>query len=328
MFEQLNFFVSFFAGVISFLSPCVFPLVPSFLLYLSGSTSAKPTTTGANGAAPMQRRLLVVRTLFFISGFILLFVILGYVFSSAGILLGRLSVVINIVAGSIVVLLGIHQIFNIFRFLQFEAKIRSLSKVGGNMSAFIAGVAFGAGWSPCIGPLLTSILLLASQSSDASVGIVYLSLYGLGLGAPFVLIAASISAQRMRAFLNRYTQRIKRAGGVMLIVIGLLIIFGRFRVFNSALARWGRALHDIALHRPTTALWIGASAYLILTAWFVYRLIRAAVGRGGRALRSRSLRMGIHGGLAAVCTTLFVLELVGTINTVELVSRWFQFQGV
>ena len=291
MFDHINFFISFIAGVVSFLSPCVFPLVPSFLFYLGGDASQRIQEQDGDDAHHTHKRILLLRTLFFVCGFTVVFVVLGYIFSSAGILLGQLSVTINIVAGSLIILLGLHQLFNIFRFLQFDLRANALTKVQGNFSALVAGIAFGAGWSPCIGPLLTSILLLASQSATARIGVVYLSLYGIGLGLPFILIATCIPFKKISTLFKRHAQTIKRVSGIMLVVIGLLVLLGRWRLLNTTIVYFGTRLQQFPMHHPAVAYWGTLAGYVGIASAFGYRMLvllgvkkiqknRGAAGRG------------------------------------------------
>ena len=290
MFDHINFFISFVAGVASFLSPCVFPLVPSFLFYLGGHASQRIQEQDGDDAH-MYKHILLLRTLFFVCGFTVVFVVLGYIFSSAGILLGRLSVIIDIVAGSLIILLGLHQLFNLFRFLQFELRANVLTKVQGNFSALVAGIAFGAGWSPCIGPLLTSILVLASQSATARIGVVYLSLYGIGLGLPFILIATCIPFKKISTLFKRHAQTIKRVSGIMLVVIGLLVLLGRWRLINTTIIYFGTRLQQFPVQHPTIAYWGTLAGYFGIASAFGYRILvllgvkkiwktRGAAGRG------------------------------------------------
>jgi cytochrome c-type biogenesis protein len=148
---------AFVAGLLSFLSPCVLPLVSSWLIYLSGAE-------GENGGSGLPRSRLVLATLCFILGFSTVFIVLSLLFSSFFMFLGNLNSLINIIAGGVIVIFGLNILFNFIPFLNYEKRFHFARGPRNFLGAFTVGLAFGAGWTPCIGPILGSILLMAGQS--------------------------------------------------------------------------------------------------------------------------------------------------------------------
>jgi len=196
------------AGLLSCLSPCVLPLIPSYLGVLGGSRSAW------------------TRALAFIAGFTLVFVALGASASFLGqwlaphkILLGRLGGVLIIVFG--VFMLGIWRPF------AMQRDYRALLGRAGRSGPLLLGVAFGFGWSPCIGPILGSILTLAAASQSLGTGVALLAVYSVGLAIPFMLLAFFWQRLNTRA-LSRYTHLLERAGGALLVTVGVLMVTGEF----------------------------------------------------------------------------------------------------
>ena len=236
MTGDITILLAFSAGLLSFLSPCVLPLIPSYFGILGGvGLSSRP-------------RLLFAAT-GFVLGFSVIFVTMGMVISTTFLLMGGASRYINIAAGIIVIVLGLNIIFDFLSFLNYE-KRPFLQKqmqaqdapglIRGVAAAFLAGAAFGAGWMPCIGPMLTSILLMAGQSGQAAAAAFYLSVYSLGLGLPFLAAALFINIfLKHSSRLRPYMPLIRRLSGALLIVIGLLILTGQY----SALNIWLQQFH-------------------------------------------------------------------------------------
>jgi cytochrome c-type biogenesis protein len=230
-----SIFLTFAAGLLSFLSPCVLPLIPSYLSILGGAASS------AREGEPVKqnRSVLLITTISFILGFTVVFIVLSIIISTTFLLMGGWAKYIRAAAGVIVIILGLNYIFDFISVLNYEKRLHTSGKLGGQAGAFLAGAAFGAGWTPCIGPILTGVLFLAGQSGQAGVAALYLALYSLGLGLPFLLAAAFfdrffVSAQWFRAHLPL----IKKISGVLLIVMGILILTGRFSVLNTVLHKW------------------------------------------------------------------------------------------
>ncbi len=156
--NNINFFVAFAAGVLSFLSPCVLPLIPSYLSLVGG------VSVHELDGKRRQRSKVFIRTVLFVLGFSTVFILLGVLFSGTGGFLTGATQIVNIVAGSLIILLGLNFVFNFWKFLNFEKKLHMRSSPTGSVGALLLGMAFGAGWTPCVGPILASILCLAGSS--------------------------------------------------------------------------------------------------------------------------------------------------------------------
>jgi cytochrome c-type biogenesis protein len=230
MSEDLSAVLAFGAGLLSFLSPCVLPLIPSYLSLLGG------TASGSGGGSAKPR--LIAVTVSFILGFSAVFVALSLLFSAGFALMGGAAQYITLASGSIVILLGLNTLFDFLKILNYEKRFHTTKRPGGMAGGFLAGMAFGAGWTPCVGPILTGILLLAGQSGTAALAALYLACYSVGLGLPFLLAALFfdrflLSAGTLRAALPV----IKRVSGVLLLIIGLMILTGHFTALNIVIQR-------------------------------------------------------------------------------------------
>ena len=210
------------AGLVSFASPCVLPLVPGYLAYVGGFTDGR--STAARGDRRGRTRVTLGAALF-VLGFALVFVAFGVVFGAAGFWLVRWADVVTRVSGVVVVVLGLVFIGRV-SFLQRAIK-PAWRPATGLIGAPILGVVFGLGWTPCIGPALGAILTLGLTSASVGRGALLALVYAIGLGIPFVLVAFGIGwATRSMAFLKRHVRAINILGGVLLIVIGLLMVTG------------------------------------------------------------------------------------------------------
>lgn len=211
--------LSLLAGVITFISPCVLPLVPGYLGYVSGS------------AAPKSKVL--AGSALFVLGFTVVFVSLGVLAGTAGLLFLARNPWIQAVLGGLVVLFGLAMLGQ-FRFLQNTVKLGISPRVG-LAGAPLLGVVFALGWSPCIGPTLSTVLVLASDSGDPVRGGILATFYSLGIGIPFMLIAAGFSwATKSVGFVKRHIRSFNIFGGSVLILIGLLMVtglWGRFMLW-------------------------------------------------------------------------------------------------
>ena len=221
------------AGAISFSSPCCLPLVPGYLSYISGLP-----VSGLD--APDARRVTLRAACLFVGGFTVVFTVLGVGATFLGsVLLENQDRVVRIFGVVIVVLalsnMGLVRIPALMRERRFD-----LARVPrGPGWAFPMGMAFAAGWAPCIGPVLATILTTAAFSGTAVWGAVLLALYSVGLGAPFVLLALGFSrAQRSLEFLRRNGRRIEVAGGGLLLVVGVLFVLGRWEPLFRPMQRW------------------------------------------------------------------------------------------
>jgi|SRR5688572_11275826 cytochrome c-type biogenesis protein len=214
------------AGLVSFLSPCVLPLVPGYLGYLGGFTDASADAS----VEQRNRRRLLVGVLLFIAGFTLVFVTFNLVAGVAGAWLLRYSDVIVRIAGALLIVMGLVFIGQ-FGFLQRTIK-PSWRPATGLAGAPLLGIVFGIGWTPCIGPTLAVVLALSADSASAGRGVLLGLVYCIGLGIPFLLVAAGFSwVTGSLAFLRRHIRAINIAGGTLLIVIGVLMVSGIWSIW-------------------------------------------------------------------------------------------------
>lgn len=311
--------ISFAAGLLSFLSPCIVPLIPSYVSFIGGVTVAELRE------GEVRRVSVVIRTLFFVLGFTIVFVVLGVVFSGSGMLLGGGGRVINIIAGIVVVVLGLNIIFDFWKFLNIERKVQLAERPAGHIGAALIGMAFGAGWTPCIGPILASILFLAGTSGNVGTGVALLIAFSLGLGLPFIV--ASLFFTRVVESLKRIKQHlptIKVAGGVLLIAIGVLIAFGRF----SRLAQWfitsGARLRAFDAANPSLSRLLVAGIVLLLGMLpMLIAAIRKMTGSETARIMSRAKSVWL-----AVTGIPALLSIAGVINLAHILAGWFQFTGL
>lgn len=214
------------AGLVSFLSPCVLPLVPGYLGYLGGFTDAS-----ADAAEERRnRRRLLLGVLLFIAGFTLVFVTFNLVAGVAGAWLLQYSDAIVRVAGALLIVMGLVFIGQ-FSFMQRTIK-PTWRPATGIAGAPLLGIVFGVGWTPCIGPTLAVVLALSADSASAGRGVVLGLLYCIGLGIPFLLVAAGFGwVTGSITFMRRHIRAINIAGGALLIVIGVLMVSGIWSIW-------------------------------------------------------------------------------------------------
>ncbi len=229
--------IAMLAGLISFASPCVLPLVPGYLGFLGGA--AGPAGTGARPAsasrtAPTGRGRLVAGVALFIAGFTVVFVAMGVLAGTAGRFFLQYGDVLTRVLGVVVIIMGL-VFLGVFGFAQrtFKPQVRQgLGLVG----APLLGIAMGIGWAPCIGPTYTAILSVSFAQGDPWRAVVLAIAYSLGLGIPFVLLAVGFGwATRSVAFLRRHIRAVNVIGGVLLIVLGVLMVTGLWTAVMSQL---------------------------------------------------------------------------------------------
>jgi len=222
--------VALVAGVVSFVSPCVVPLVPGYLGYVSSMAGAG--TPGRN-----SRPRLVLGVLLFVLGFTAVFVVLGVAFASLGAQVeGQLDVITRIL-GVLVVVMGLVFLGSV-PFMQRERRIH-LSPKAGLWGAPLLGVVFGLGWTPCIGPTLAAVLTLSLSEATAARGVILAVVYSLGLGLPFIALAVWMErSQAVLAWLRRHRLALMRVGGGMLIVLGLLLVTGLWTLLTGEMQGW------------------------------------------------------------------------------------------
>lgn len=238
---QISFALAFAAGVVSFLSPCILPVVPSYVAFVSGMTLGELT----DGTVPRARRMAVVHSILFMLGFAVVFMTMGTAATATGAVISRALPWINRVGGVVLVLFGLHLV-GLLRIpaLQREGRFHLESRPLGAVGSFVVGIAFGAGWTPCIGPILGSILLYAGQESTLAHGTLLLGTYALGLGIPFVAAAAGLNwFLAASAGARSWMVPLQRAAGAVLMVIGVLMLTGRFATMTAFLAGLGQLIN-------------------------------------------------------------------------------------
>jgi cytochrome c-type biogenesis protein len=242
--------VAALAGLVSFASPCVLPLVPGYLSYVTGlvGTGARPapvpaaaeaggTATAVRVDERTPRGRMVLGALLFVLGFTLVFVAAGTAFGGLGRLLVRYDDVITRVMGVVVIVVGLGFLGRL-PFLQRTARL-SVRPAAGLAGAPLLGVVFGLGWTPCLGPTLSAVLSLAYVEATAARGALLSVAYCLGLGVPFVLVALGARwAMGATSFLRRHARAVTRVGGVVLVVVGLLLVTGAWGEMMGWLRAW------------------------------------------------------------------------------------------
>ncbi|MBF0310807.1 MAG: cytochrome c biogenesis protein CcdA [Magnetococcales bacterium] len=245
---EVTLFAALTAGLLSFVSPCVLPLVPAYISFMTGITVEN---LRAGGAETPDRWRQGVRaglvSLAFVLGFSLVFIALG----ASAFFLGRLLMgwmgILSKVGGALVVLFGLHYM-GVFRigFLNLEARFNLERKPPGLWGAFLVGVAFSFGWTPCVGPILATILTVAGAQETLSQGVMLLVIYSAGLGIPFLV--AGVGINLFFAFyvrMRRWMHTVERVSGGLMVLVGLLIFFGNLGQLSSFLLQWFPGLASI-----------------------------------------------------------------------------------
>jgi len=228
----LTFSVLFFSmlmGLISFASPCILPLIPSYVSYITGISYDELVSRESRRR---NMNITLLHSLAFVAGFTIIFVLLGATASLAGSVLSRHLDVIRIAGGILIIIMGVFvmDVVNI-PFLQREARLQLKTRPAGFVGTLIVGMIFGAGWTPCTGPFLGSVLALAMETDTMGRGMALLTFYSLGLGIPFIVSAIAISAF-LTSFnrLKRHFKVMKIVSGAILIVMGILLIMDKMTI--------------------------------------------------------------------------------------------------
>ncbi|MBI4396417.1 MAG: sulfite exporter TauE/SafE family protein [Elusimicrobia bacterium] len=229
---SLGFGAALIAGLISFISPCVLPLIPVFMTYLTGISFEDLTESKGPGIAP---GIPLFHVLAFVTGFSTVFILLGASATSLGRILFSYQEWFARVGGAVVALFGLFMTGMIpLAFLQKDLRVHLRRKPAGLLGSFIVGGTFAFGWTPCVGPVLGSILLLASEAESVGQGMLLLSFYSLGLAVPFIL-----SALLFNWFIRLFRKMgplliwVERAAGAVLVAVGILVATGQFSRFTS-----------------------------------------------------------------------------------------------
>jgi cytochrome c-type biogenesis protein len=223
---------SLWMGVISFISPCILPLIPSYVSYITGISYDELVDAASRRK---NINLTLLHSLVFVAGFTVIFVLLGATVSYAGQFLIEYLKAIRIGGGVLMIVLGLFVADVVpISFLQQDAKIHLKTRPAGFVGTFLIGVVFAAGWTPCTGPFLSSVLMQAAQSETMGTGMALLAFYSLGIGIPFVLSAVAIGA--FLSFFDRvkrHYRAIKIVSGAILIIMGVLLIADKWTLVTS-----------------------------------------------------------------------------------------------
>lgn len=242
--ENVGIFTAFIFGLLSFVSPCVLPIVPGYLSFISG-VSFDDMKGSANRSAVRKR--ILVTSLMFILGFSVVFISLGASATAVGQYLQEQLGIITKIAGGVIIIFGLHMI-GVFKipFLNYEKRFHSSNKPLGLLGAFLVGLAFAFGWTPCIGPILAAILAIASQQETVWQGILLLTSYSAGLGIPFLLTGLSMTVF-FSAFnkLKVHLHKIEVVSGVLLVIVGILILTNSLTIVSAFLSRWFPFLSEL-----------------------------------------------------------------------------------
>ncbi|MDR2521228.1 MAG: cytochrome c biogenesis protein CcdA [Spirochaetaceae bacterium] len=350
MDSNISIVTAFFAGILSFLSPCVLPLLSSYLMFISGSVKldgvkfdgTRPGSRRGTGAHPdigAQRVSVLLDTLAFVAGFTVVFVALSALLYSALFFLSGFSRILNIASGALVIVLGLNFIFGFIPLLKYDASgkpcetcapdrgifapKKGASAVGKRMrgrgGAFLVGLAFGAGWTPCVGAFLGSVLLLASQTETLAIALACLAAYSAGLGLPFLVSGFFWSAilEKTSRF-QRFAPALKLASGIFLVCTGLLIALGRFTLLNAWLQK---SAYGLTLWTQSA----GESVRLIPAALF---LVLALLPLAVRALAKKKPFSPFATGWSALFLLLTAANGAGIINCAALLATWLSYTGV
>jgi cytochrome c-type biogenesis protein len=220
--SEIGYITAFLGGILSFLSPCVLPLIPSYVSFITGMSFEEFKT----GDKAKVRKVTLIHSSAFVLGFSTVFILLG-VFSSV---VGKFMAVyydhIRIIGGSLIILMGLY-VMGIIKldFLSYEKRVHLQSKPKGHFGSYIVGLTFGAGWTPCIGPILGSVLLVASTSGSAVHGFWLLLAYSLGLAVPFLITAMAINSFLSHfSAIQKYMRLIMILSGLLLIAFGVIML--------------------------------------------------------------------------------------------------------
>ena len=222
---------AFLAGLLSFVSPCVLPIVPPYLAWLAG-VSFEDLRSEVPTAA--QRRRVVLSAIAFVLSFATVFVALGATASVIGKTIAQYFDILSVIAGVVIIVMGLH-FLGVFRIamLYREARVQVARKPAGFAGAYVMGLAFAFGWTPCVGPVLAAILFVAGSEGSAARGAMLLAVYSLGIGLPFVL--AALFASRFLGWAARFKQhmhKVEMAMGALLVLTGILFVTGQMATIS------------------------------------------------------------------------------------------------
>lgn len=234
--RSVDIWAAFGAGLLSFISPCILPIIPSYMFFIGGTSAGALKSDEAEEKKRSQRQILF-SALFFILGFSLVFVSLGATATTLGQLLKTHQELLRRVGGLVIIVLGLHMmgVFEI-KALLYEKRLHFKARPPGYLGATLVGISFALGWTPCIGPILGAILAVASTKAQISEGIVLLGMYSLGLAIPFFVTA--LLMDRIFIYfrkLQKHMQTISMVSGVFLILVGVLVFNNWLQILSNYL---------------------------------------------------------------------------------------------
>jgi cytochrome c-type biogenesis protein len=243
MAADVSFLAAFVAGILSFLSPCVLPLVPPYLVYLAGTSLERLADAEPQ---PLVWRDTLLASLLFVAGFSTVFVAFGASASAIGALVLRFSPQLAIVAGVAIIIMGLHFLGATRIAVLMQEKRATIPKPAGLWGAYVMGLAFAFGWTPCIGPILAAILAVAASKETVAKGAGLLAVYSAGLGIPFLI--AAFAVEPFMAFLARFKRHVvvvERAMGALMVLTGIAFLTGFVSQAGNWLLEWFPALSKI-----------------------------------------------------------------------------------
>lgn len=226
---SISYLGSFGAGVLSFASPCVLPLIPAYLCFLGGASLEE--LTAEDGIDKQVQRQVFISALAFVLGFATVFIMLGATATTVSNLIADNMDVLSKIAGVVIVVFGMHYM-GVFKigFLNFEKRFHLENKPAGLVGSYVLGLAFAFGWTPCVGPILATILMVAASGEDVMYGTSLLAVYAAGIGLPFLL--AAFAVKPFMAFLGKFRRHMRKVE----ISIGLLLVITGIAIFTGSLS--------------------------------------------------------------------------------------------
>ena len=267
-FANIGVSLAFLAGLASFLSPCVFALVPAYVGYLGGRSVATARGGHTNPWVPLSHGLA------FVMGFSTVFILLGVATAALGGLLYDARVWLARIGGVVVIIFGLHMTGLVrLRFLEYDLRSQNMpNRNRGYLASFLMGIFFSAGWSPCVGPILGSILTLSLNGGSISQGVLLLSAYSAGLAIPFLV--ASVQIGLVTTVLRRYGRvmhYVEVAMGVLLLIVGVLLLTGGFQRFAAASASLFTVYNEVALGKLLVVILLSLMILGLLPAFIAHR---------------------------------------------------------
>ena len=231
--QQVSLFAAFLAGILSFISPCVLPLIPGYLSFVSGVTLEEMRAPGASAdlaASATKRRRAVIMSLAFVLGFSIIFISLGASATALGTLLMDHIQLLGKIAGVVIILFGLHMMGVLkIGLLYKEKRVQTNKKPAGFFGAILVGMAFAFGWTPCIAPSLSAILVVAATQETVGEGVMLLAAYSAGLGVPFIATSFAINQfLAASARIRKHYHTIEIVSGALMVVVGVLIFSNKF----------------------------------------------------------------------------------------------------